>query len=844
MLRFELRMAWRELRPVMRRFLFMVCSIALGVGAMTGIKGTGTALEHAMLRQSRELIAADLAVRLRSAPSEEEMRALDVVRDLGAERTQITETLSMASAAERSGPLLATIKAVDPRHYPFFGAVELDPATPLARALDDSSAVVTREFLIRTGARQGDTVLVGAARFRLAAVLVSEPDRIGSGVDLGPRILITRGGLERTALIQFGSRTNESFLYKLPARGLDLDRARTLLKDGIPRALRIADYREPNPSVSRGLERLTGYLSLVGLLALLVGGLGVATTLNSYLKSKLDSIAVLKCLGARSRQVIRIYLAQGVIIGIAGSLAGVALGYVVQLVFPPLLRGLLEVPTTLELAPGAAIQGFLIGTTTTLLFLLPPLLAIRRVRPSRVFLREMPETRLRVLDRLRRDPLPLGTGLVLVAVVGMLASWLALSWRQGFGFIGGLAGAILALAAGAQLLLAVLRRIPRPRSLALRHGIKNLQRPGTHMASVLVALGIGIGFILTVYLVQTSLVGQIVKSAPSGYPNVFLLGVTEADREPLWALLRLQPGIQDAGAPIPAVPSRLVSIDGKSADQMGLEEDDRRYFQTEFVLTWSAALPPDTRVVRGEWWKSPCPEPMVSVGTSAARWLKIPLGATLEFVSSGKTFRARVANVREVDFSRPGNNNQFIFSPGALEGLPASYVGTVRVAPAQVASLQSALFERFPNVTSIDLGQVLVRVQGLIDKIATVMRFVALFAILAGVIILASSVAATRYQRLREAALLRTLGATRGQIVRIQAIEFLIVGAVAGLIGCALAAAAADTLLGRLLDTEFAFRVAPLLVGTAATAALAVLTGWLAGRGILSHKPLEILREN
>ncbi len=841
---FELRLAWRDIRPELKKFAFMISAIALGVGSLTGIKGFSEALDSAMSRSARDLIAADISVRMSSMPSDKERQVLDSLVQRGAQVTRITETLSMASAAEARRPVLATVKAVDPGIYPYYGEVELDPALALRQTLTDECAIASQEFLIRTGTSVGSHVQIGAGRFRLAAVLKSEPDRISSGVDLGPRVMITRKGLEQSGLIQFGSRATEIFLFRLPQKGLDLEMARGILKAGLQGRVRISDFRDPNPALSQGLERMTNFLSLIGLLALLVGGLGVATTIHTYIQQKLDSIAILKSLGGRSIQIIRIFLIQGLFIGVLGSLLGIGLGYLVQILFPPLIRGLMDLPTDLELAPGAALQGFLIGMLTTLLFLLPPLLAIRKVRPARVFLREMPETHYSTLQRLRHDPLPLIASLALLLGVGALASWLAQSWQRGFTFMAGLAGAILILAAGAKILLRVLRLVPRPSSLALRHGLKNLNRPGNHMASVLVALGIGVAFTLTVYLVQTSLIPQIVKGAPSNFPNLFLLGITERDKDAVWDFLKGQPGILEASHPIPAVPARLQKIDGKTVDQLALEPSDRRYFQIEFVLTWTPDLPPDTRISAGQWWKPPHETPLISVGDFAARTLKISVGSNLEFTSSGKLVQGKVASIRETDYDRPGSNNQFIFSPGALNALPASYVGTLRVNSSQIVNLQGALFARFPNVTSVDVGQVLVKVQYLLDRISNIIRFIAFFAILSGIIILASSVVATRYQRIKEAVILKTLGATRAQVSRIQAAEFLIVGLAAGLIGCLLASVAADYLLGHLLETEFAFQWLPVGTGTVSTAILAIVTGWIASRGVLNHKPLEILREN
>jgi len=842
-LSFEFRLAWRETRPALRKFLFLTAAIALGVGSVTGIKGFSRALDRSMSRSARDLIAADLAVRFNSLPKPAELRILQQLTNLGAEQTRVTETLSMASAGSSSPPLLATVKAVDPRSYPFYGMPELEPSADFHSALTDDSALVTREFLIRTRAAVGDALKVGSASFRIAAVLKLEPDRIASGMELGPRIIITRNGLDKSGLIQFGSRASESFLYRLPA-GLEIEKAREILSVGLNRQARISDYRNPNPSVSRGLERTANFLSLIGLLALLVGGLGVATTMHSYLQQKLDNIAILKCLGCRSSQIIRIYITQGLFLGISGSLAGVALGYLLQLVFPPFLKGLIALPAQLELAPGAALQGFSIGILTTLLFLLPPLLAVRKVRPARLFLREMPETRFSTLDRLRRDPVPLLSSLLLLTGVGLVASWLAESWTRGFAFMTGLAGAILILAATAKVLLFGLQRLPRPKSLAIRHGLKNLSRPGSHVTSVLVSMGIGVAFIVTVYLIQTSLIPQIIRSAPSDFPNVFLIGITERDKEPLWQFLKVQPGIKDAGNPIPVVPARLQKIDGRKSDQMGLQPGERHFFEHEFVLSWTATIPPETRIIEGNWWVPPYNSTSISVAQHAAQEMKIRVGTMLEFESSGRIIQGRVANIREFDFPRPGANNQFLFSPGTLDGLPASYVGGIRIAATQVAVLQRDLFERFPAVTSLDVGQLIARVQSILDRIANAVRFVALFAILAGVITLASSVASTRFQRIREAVLLKTLGATRSLVARIHAAEFAIVGLSAGLIGSLLASAAARYLLGNLLETEYSFRWMPVVAGTLSGAVLAVVTGWLSSRGILNHRPLEVLREN
>jgi len=562
-------------------------------------------------------------------------------------------------------------------------------------------------------------------------------------------------------------------------------------------------------------------------------------------------------LGGRSSQILRIYMVQGLALGVLGSVIGIGLGYLVQLLLPRLLKGLVELPADLELAPSAALQGLTIGVLTTMMFLLPPLLAIRKIRPIRLFLREMPETRHSTLKRLRRDPVPLLVSLVLFFGTGLAASWLAESLRWGFTFLAGLILCILVLIPFSLLFLWLLRRLPRLSLLVVRQGLKNLNRPGNHAVSVMVALGLGVAFVLTVYFIQTSLVSQIVQSAPADFPNVFMLGITEQDEPELAEFMARYPGLGEPTL-IPSVTSYLLTIDGaepparwgwdrdrdRDRDREDPEPEDQRRRPREFTLTWAEVLPPDTSVVKGEWWKPPFDEPMISVEEWSAERYGLKIGSVLEFDISGRIVRGKVTNIRNTEFPRPGGSNQFIFSPGALAGSPTSWIGTVRMESSEVGAFQGALFKRFPNVTSIDVGDVLKRVQDLLDNVSVVVRFIALFAIASGLIILASSVTSTRYQRIRETVLFRTLGATRSQLRWIQAVELLTMGSAAGLVGGILAAIAAHFLLGELLETEFDFRWLPLLIGGVASAVLAAVTGWLAGRGILRHKPLHILREN
>jgi putative ABC transport system permease protein len=299
----------------------------------------------------------------------------------------------------------------------------------------------------------------------------------------------------------------------------------------------------------------------------------------------------------------------------------------------------------------------------------------------------------------------------------------------------------------------------------------------------------------------------------------------------------------DAGEPVAAVPARLVSVDGQSIGDRTLDEDERRFSRTEFSLTWAREMPPYTTLLQGKWWKGTPDQPQISVGQFAARALRLRPGALLVFQAGGKEISGTVANVRETESIRPGSNNQFIFSPAALEGLPVTYVGSIRARADALPLLQKKLFEEFPTVTSVNITEILAVIQRMLDRVSLVIQFVAAFAILTGIVVLASSVASTRYRRVREAVLLKTLGARRAQVVTVQAVEFATIGLLGGLAGCVFASWLASFLLGRLFKTDYEFRWMPLVITVVATPLFTILAGWLASRSILRQKPLEVLRE-
>jgi len=845
------KIAWREARASSTKFLFVIVAVAIGVGALTGVRGFGKAFYGMLLRESRTLMAADLSLRVFALPDARQTAVMEDLARRAVQRTWVTETLSMVSSGAVANPILVSIKAVDPRVYPFYGEVKLDPPGALRQELNDQSVAVSDDLLLRLKVTVGDTVRLGGQSFRVIGRVVSEPDRMSGSLNVGPRVMISRAGLDRTGLIGIGSRASERYLFRLSPGSPGIEQVRQALKKAFPEAL-IADFRETHPIITQGLNRATTFLSLVSLIALIVGALGVATAMHAHLQQKLDSIAIMKCVGARTREVIQIYLLQTIGLGLAGGLVGVAFGTAVEAAFPPLIARYFSLRPETHWDPSTAIQGLAIGVLTTLLFTLPPLLNIRRIRPSLIFRREMAEARPGWRQRLRGSRTSLFAGGAILCGIGVIAGWLQIGTlreavRTGTTFVIALVVSLLVLAAIAWVLLRsvklFVRRAPWPLPPVLRHGVANLYRPGNHAQAALVALGIGVMFTLTVFLVQRGMMTEMFKSAPPGMPNVFLLDITAKERDPLLQLLRAQRGIEGAPDVVGTVAAKIVSINGTPLEKLDLKGWGRRFQRTRGV-TAAAEKPAHVEILHGAWWdpKKPPAEPELSVSEEAAQILKLRPGSQMEWEAAGRTIRARVAAVHRIDEIHMFSRIEFIFSAGTLDGLPIIYYGGLRVQPRAVGTLQRNTYERFPTVTVVNVADVLDIVQQVVDQIALVVRFISMFAILAGIVILASSVAGTRFRRIRETVILKTLGATRVRVAGIFSVEFLVLGAVAGLMGSLLATAFSALLLKRWLDADFRLDLLPNLACIVLTAIVANAAGWLASYRILSQKPLDVLR--
>jgi putative ABC transport system permease protein len=587
----------------------------------------------------------------------------------------------------------------------------------------------------------------------------------------------------------------------------------------------------------------------MSLVALVLGAIGVAMAMRAHLQQRLDTIAIMKSLGARSGQVIKIYLLQTLLLGAAGGVLGVALGVGVQLSFPYLLAKLIHVDTELHVQLSTVVTGLAVGILTTLLFTLPPLLDIRAVRPILILRRAVDDSEdpfvAGIWRKVTKNVAQIGAAVLILAGLAAIATTLSDSVVVGQVFSLGLVGVLGVLLCASAAVLAGLRfflsktRLHLPSSV--RHGLANLYRPGNPSAALLAALGMGVMQIMTVYLVQKAVVSELHISAAPNLPNVFLIDITNSEIGGIRTLLKAQHRVTAEPEMLPVVSSRVIDIDGVPANEAKLKNFPKRMLRS-ISLTWSATAPPGTKVVEGKWWTAGEKGPVVAVEQRVSQRLGVHVGSHITFAAQDTQIVATVVALTKADGQHAYSRAEFILPQAPLAGLPVVWYGGVHVDPAHVGELQRALYAAYPTVTVINVAQALETVRAVVIQITYVIQFLAAFSIFAGVIILASSIAGTRYRRIREVVVLKTLGATRRRIATVFSIEFAVLGLVAGVVGILFANIIARVLLTR-MTVAYHFQWMWTVGALLGTAALTVATGWLASHRILGRKPLEVLRE-
>jgi putative ABC transport system permease protein len=798
-------------------------------------------------------MAGDLSARIFRQPTEAEKTKIAAVEaeDIGKKGTErirstwVTETISMASVPPDPVPLLVSLKAVDPAEYPYYGTAELEPAMSLREALQDDSAVVAEEFLIRLNAKVGDTLRLGGRNFRISAVLHQEPDRITAGAGMGPRVMISQAALGQTGLLAPGSRASERLLMKLPAT-VDQVAMRKQMEAALPDA-QVMDFREGNPALSQGLDNSTAILSLICLVAMVLGAIGVAMAMHAHLEQRMDMLAILKAVGAGSSDLLRIFLLQTLALGLAGGLLGVAAGVGVMAALPAVFGKLLPVHAVLEFPWRSALAGLGTGLLTTLLFCLPPLLDVRAVRPVLVLRRLVEQGPAGVGSWFARwwaRRLQLGISVVVVLALGGIAWALSDSAKVGtwFAVLFAIALIVLLILAAVSLwtLRFLLNRVRLRLPSSLRHGLANLYRPGNQSAAVLAALGTGVMLILAVYLMQAALLRDLRDTASPKLPNIFLVDVTTDEIAGVKDFFQHQAGVSQALDLMPVLTGRFVSLNGKTVEELKDQHFPRRMLENA-ELSWADTPPAGDKVTQGKWWTDGGATEL-AVGEGVAQRLHLGVGSAVELETSGTVRKLKVGVIYRADGQHLGARVAFVLPSGQLKDQAAIWYGGLHIDPKQVAAMERALFVAYPSITVINIADVLVRIESVVDQITFVVRFLAGFSIFAGLMILASSIASTRFRRMREAVVLKTLGATRMRIVRTFSVEFSVLGLLAGSVGVVFANILTRVLLSK-LEVGFHIEWSATLVALVGTAVLATATGWIASYRILGLRPLEVLRE-
>jgi len=839
-MRFILLMAWRDSRASRRRLLLYSVSVVLGIAALVSIGSFSANVRQAIDSEARGLLGADLFV---TAPAPLPKPVVDYLGALGGDIAREQTFTSMLTFPAVGRLRLVQVHAVE-GGFPFYGTFETDPAggAALLRSGGDV-AVVEPTLLAQFGVRTGDKVKLGRTLFTVVASVGKVPGESPGVAMMAPRVYIPMAALAGTGLSGSQALARHRAMIRLPA-GRDADAIVRDMKEKFP-LLRLSfdTVAERKRNLGQAISRLDSFLSLVGFVALILGGIGVASALHAYIREKIATVAVLRCLGSSAGQSFAVYLVQGLALGLSGACVGGALGLAVQTALPGLFRGVLPFSINFFVSWPALLRGTGAGVVICLLFSALPLLAVRRVPP-------LAALRSAAAERAATSPDPwrLAIMAAIAAAIAGFAVWQTGAVAVGLGFAAMLGLGFLVLAGlGVAVAWAARRFVPRSLPYVVRQGLANLHRPNNRTILLLVSLGLGTFLVLTLFLVRTSLLREIRGADALGRPNLIFFDIQDDQIGPLEAAAAA------AGSPVaessPIITMKIASVRGKSVEDMLREKDARVAawaLRREYRSTFRSSISSTEKVIEGRFngRAGPGAPPQISVEEGLARDLRLRVGDEVDWDVQGLPVRTVVGSIRSVEWRRMEPNFFIVFPEGALDGAPRTYLAAVHAdSPAQSARVQLAVVDAFPNVTAIDLALVVETLDGIFSKVAFAIQFMALFTVATGLIVLAGAVLMGRHQRIRETVLLRTLGANRRQLAQIQLVEYSALGVQAAVVG-SLLAIAGNALLARYVF-HVAASVSALQVAAAAVtvSVLAVATGFMAGRGVADHPPLEILRQ-
>ena len=881
MLTIFVKLAWRETTSSWSRFLFLFLCMALGVGAIVAVDLFAHTVERSILGDARALLGGDLEISARRSFTPDTQDLLESLSARGMTASHITELVGMASAVTSppSAPpnsQLVEIKAVDST-YPLYGTVTVNPDQNWRPLLDEPrtdchsspcyGTFVQEGLLFRLQIHIGSEIRLGHSHFKIMGILKKEPDQVANAFSLGPRILISRQALAATDLIRPGSRIHERVRLKTPATyplsELEGELRGRLAREGI----QIHSFQEAQPRLRRFLEQLSLYLGLLSLTILLVGGIGVACTIQGFLAQKTDNIATLKTLGADSTQVTGIYLTQCLLLGSIGSSLGALIGMGIFQIIPWMLDDLLPPDFKLAFSFWPVLKGMGVGMVASLIFSLWPLLSIRHISPALIFRQEvdqahqhekkeswLPQVR-RIINQLRHDRTRTLIGSAILLSLIMLAAYQSRSWSLGLFFSFAFLAALIALMTGTNLLFWGLRQIPLPQRFLLRHSTKNLQRPGNFTKAMTLAIGLGVMLMTSLFGIQQSLLDFIGHQIPAKAPTFFFIDIQPDQQTSFEKIIREY--VPDSPPTlVPVVRSRLLQIQGQNIDPEAYKgQRNGWYFTREYVLTSLATLPQDNVITQGTWWETKHDNAfskqnrdeqhysLVSVEEDAAKHLGLSLGSLFTLDIQGVPLTAKVASIRKVDWSSFSMNFFMIFEPSALEGAPFTAIATARIPKSLEQPLQQAIVETMPNVTAIHVGDVLENIARIFQQLAIGIRSLALLCVITGAVVMMAAISVNRYRRLQELAILKAIGGTRNMLLGSLSVEFGLTGAFAGTVGLSLGVLLSWSIVHFFFDLPWNLQVSMLPLAWGLTVIGAILTGLLTTYRLLGFPPLPILRQ-
>lgn len=836
------RYALREMRGGLRGFYVFIACIALGVMAIAGVGSVAASLGDGLAREGRKLLGGDVAFSM----IQREAKPEDVAFLRRRGELSVAATLRAMVRAGDGKLALVEMKAVDAA-YPMLGELTLEPKMPLADLLAERDgafgAAVDPTLLARFDLKLGDRVNVGNATFQLRSVVSSEPDKLAVNVGLGPRFLVSEAGLRTTGLLLPGSLVRWIYRVKLPDVAADDRSAAAFIADAraaSPEAgWEIRSRANASPQLERSINRFSQFLTLVGLAALLVGGVGVANAVKSHIDRRREVIATFKAVGATGRDVFTIYTTQVIVLAALGSAIGLLAGAALPYLISGLFGKLLPLPMEPALHFDELVLSFVYGLLTALAFGLWPLGSVHDVPVAALFR----ETVAAAWHRPRWRYIALMAA-VIAALVGV-AIGLAYDKRVAAIFVVASVAVLLLLRAIAAGLMALARRMPRSRITMLRLAISNIYRPGALTPSVVLSLGLGLAVLVTITQIDGNLRRQFLAALPERAPSFYFIDIPSSESERFGAFLR-QVATDSTIEEVPMLRGRIVAARGVKAEDLKPSHDTEWVLQSDRGLTYTGEIPKGSKVVEGEWWRADYQGPiLVSLEKKIADGLKLGIGDEIVVNVLGRNIPAKIANLRNIDWQGLGINFVLVFSPNAFKGAPHSHIATLTEARHDATSdarIIRQVADAFPMVTSVRVREALETIGTVVTNLALAIRGASAVTLISAILVLGGALAAGHRHRVYDAVILKTLGATRVRLLGAYALEYLMIGFATAIFGVISGSVAAWLIVTRLMTLTFVWQAGSAAAVVAAALLVTVGLGLAGTLLALNQKPATVLR--